>query len=253
MFAIPKSDLPERKRKEITAEEMRERGRIERERRAAAAAASAAGGDGEEETAAVVPLQRPDETIQHPDVANESNEEEVEGEAMIGFARIYSGTIKKGMTVQCILPKYDASLPMTHPKNSKFVSSATVTNLYMMMGRELVPVEIVPAGNIFAIGGLEGRVLRNATLCAPSSSGPQDGNDDAIVNLAGVAMQAAPIVRVALEPTEPADLPKLKEGLRLLNQADPCVEVLVQETGEHVILTAGELHLEVSLSVFLAD
>lgn len=42
------------------------------------------------------------------------------------------------------------------------------------------------------------------------------------------------------------DLPKLVEGLRLLNQADPCVEVLVQETGEHVILTAGELHLEVS-------
>ena len=34
------------------------------------------------------------------------------------------------------------------------------------------------------------------------------------------------------------------EGLRLLNQADPCVETLVQETGEHVILTAGELHLE---------
>jgi hypothetical protein len=40
-------------------------------------------------------------------------------------------------------------------------------------------------------------------------------------------------------------LPKLVEGLRLLNQADPCVETLVQETGEHVILTAGELHLEV--------
>ena len=33
----------------------------------------------------------------------------------------------------------------------------------------------------------------------------------------------------------------------MLNQADPCVETLVQETGEHVILTAGELHLEVSL------
>ena len=40
---------------------------------------------------------------------------------------------------------------------------------------------------------------------------------------------------------------KLVEGLRLLNQADPCVETLVQATGEHVILTAGELHLEVSL------
>lgn len=40
---------------------------------------------------------------------------------------------------------------------------------------------------------------------------------------------------------------KLVEGLRLLNQADPCVETLVQSTGEHVILTAGELHLEVSV------
>ena len=48
----------------------------------------------------------------------------------------------------------------------------------------------------------------------------------------------------ALHPA--AEMPKLVEGLRLLNQADPCVETLVQETGEHVILCAGELHLEVS-------
>jgi hypothetical protein len=41
-------------------------------------------------------------------------------------------------------------------------------------------------------------------------------------------------------------MPKLVEGLKLLNQADPCVEVLVQETGEHVIIGAGELHIEVS-------
>ncbi len=34
------------------------------------------------------------------------------------------------------------------------------------------------------------------------------------------------------------------EGLRLLNQADPCVEVYVQEKGEHVLVTAGEIHLQ---------
>lgn len=45
-----------------------------------------------------------------------------------------------------------------------------------------------------------------------------------------------------------AEINKFIEGLRLLNQADPCVEVLVQETGEHVILTAGEVHLEVSIN-----
>ena len=37
----------------------------------------------------------------------------------------------------------------------------------------------------------------------------------------------------------------LSEGLRLLNQADPCVEIMMQETGEQVIICAGELHLEV--------
>ena len=47
-----------------------------------------------------------------------------------------------------------------------------------------------------------------------------------------------------------AEMPKLVEGLRLLNQADSCVETLVQDTGEHVILTAGELHLEVRKMIF---
>jgi translation elongation factor EF-G len=43
-------------------------------------------------------------------------------------------------------------------------------------------------------------------------------------------------------------MPQLVEGLRLLNQADPCVKTLVQETGEHVIMASGELHLEVQLN-----
>jgi hypothetical protein len=49
-----------------------------------------------------------------------------------------------------------------------------------------------------------------------------------------------------------AEMPQLVEGLRLLNQADPCVKTLVQETGEHVIMASGELHLEV-LSPFLSS
>lgn len=39
-------------------------------------------------------------------------------------------------------------------------------------------------------------------------------------------------------------MPKLVRGMRLLNQADPCAEVLIQETGEHVLVTAGEVHLQ---------
>jgi len=54
-------------------------------------------------------------------------------------------------------------------------------------------------------------------------------------------------VRVALEPERPADMQKLVNGLKLLSQSDPCVETFQQQTGEHVILTAGELHLEVRI------
>ena len=52
-------------------------------------------------------------------------------------------------------------------------------------------------------------------------------------------MQAAPIVRVAIEPADPGQMAALAAGLRLLNRADPFVEVTVQESGEHVVGAAG--------------
>ncbi len=57
-------------------------------------------------------------------------------------------------------------------------------------------------------------------------------------------LQAAPIVRVAVEPAHPSDMARLAEGLRLLNRADPFVEVSLLETGEHLLGAAGEVHLE---------
>ena len=48
-------------------------------------------------------------------------------------------------------------------------------------------------------------------------------------------------MRVAVEPTQPMQMPELVEGLRLLNQADPFVEVAVMDNGEHVIGAAGAL------------
>ena len=53
------------------------------------------------------------------------------------------------------------------------------------------------------------------------------------------AAQASPIVRVAVEPARPTDLAQLEEGLKLLNRADPFVEVTTLDSGEHVIGAAG--------------
>lgn len=41
-----------------------------------------------------------------------------------------------------------------------------------------------------------------------------------------------------------AEMKQLVHGLKLLNQSDPCVEIMVQETGEHIVTAAGEVHLQ---------
>lgn len=214
MFAVRKDDMPENKRVQLTAEEMRERGRVTRETMAAT------GAEAVEESS--------EDTSSDPE------------ETILGFSRLYSGSIAVGDRLWAVLPKYDTNQPPTHPANAPFVRETQIQALYMMMGRDLVAVQRVPAGNVFAIRGLDGIVLRNGTLMHPPSDAPLDH----VVNLAGVQRNTTPIVRVALEPRNAADMPRLVEGLQLLNQADPCVEVLVQDNGEHVILTAGELHLE---------
>ncbi|KZT11987.1 translation elongation factor 2 [Laetiporus sulphureus 93-53] len=241
MFAMPSKDLPANKKKPLTAEEMRERAKAAREARNAAQAAIA-NGDSQRTEEPTTPLEQ-------LEVKDDVENPVYDDETLLGFARIYSGTIRTGVTTCCVLPKYNSALGPTHPWNAPHVVTAQVEALYIMMGRELVPVDCVQAGNVFAIQGLEGKVWRSATLCAPNERGVGVDADlsllkDCLLNLGGVNRYAAPIVRVALEPEIPADMPKLIHGMKLLSQADPCVETFQQQTGEHVILTAGELHLE---------
>jgi len=57
----------------------------------------------------------------------------------------------------------------------------------------------------------------------------------------------SPVVRVAVEPKNPQDLPKLVEGLKRLAKSDPMVQCFNESSGEHIIAGAGELHLEICL------
>ena len=57
----------------------------------------------------------------------------------------------------------------------------------------------------------------------------------------------SPVVRVAVEAKNPSDLPKLVEGLKRLSKSDPMVQCIIEESGEHIVAGAGELHLEICL------
>ncbi|WFD34974.1 Cytoplasmic GTPase/eEF2-like protein (ribosomal biogenesis) [Malassezia cuniculi] len=162
---------------------------------------------------------------------------------VLGFARLYSGTLRRGDKVWAVLPKYDPELGPNDPANAPYLRSITITSLYLHLGSDLIQVKEVPAGNVFSIRGLEGTIMRNGTLIMPPG-GATDTPPADIVNMACVQHSHTPVLRVALEPVNPGDMPKLDEGLRLLNLADPCVETFIQDTGERVILTLGEMHLE---------
>lgn len=223
MVSIPESELPENKRKpgQMSGEEARELAR--KKRAEAAKAAQEANKDSMNDLATAL-----DNTHINND---ETEEQKVDPEHLIGFARIYSGTLSVGDTLYVIPPKWSPANPTAEPQPQE----VTVSALYMLMGRNLEALDSVPAGVVFGIGGLEGKILKSGTLCSRL---------DGAINLAGVSMAGKPIVRVALEPVNPADLDKMIHGLELLVQSDPCAEYERFASGEHVLLTAGELHLE---------
>ncbi|KAF2087831.1 elongation factor 2 [Saccharata proteae CBS 121410] len=238
MVAIPESELPENKRRgggSLSAEEARE---LARKKRAEfAKAAAAAGGDSSDAmtsmtdafSTAVIGENGPEAAEEKEEEA--TTQEQEDPDHLIGFARIYSGTLRVGDEVYVLPPKWSPANPRAAPEPQK----VTITSLYLLMGRGLESLTSVPAGVVFGIGGLAGHVLKSGTLCSQLDGG---------VNLAGVNLGSQPIVRVALEPENPGDLDKMVKGLKLLEQSDPCAEYELLESGEHVILTAGELHLE---------
>lgn len=192
MFAVSAKDLPENKKKPITADQMRTRAREARIAKQAAAATDDGGGGQTSTTVGYAPTGVTEQVEPKAEVIEN-------GEVILGFARLYSGTIRTGTSVYAVLPKYNAALPPNSPANMKHLMSAPVEGLYVMMGRELVPVDFVRAGNTFAIKGLEGKVWRSATLCGPGESGINDEGDVAVsclINLGSVDRTVRLLTRI---------------------------------------------------------
>jgi len=138
----------------------------------------------------------------------------------VGFGRVFAGIVRKG----------DKMYVLGGDEPTEII----ISELYLMMGQGMFPVDEVPSGNLLAIGGLDKVVLKSSTLSS-SLECPLFGS---------MMFQASAIVKVAVEPENVQDMPLLLEGLRLLNRADAFVEMEVMDSGEHVLSAAGEVHLE---------
>uniref|UniRef100_A0A667XDI6 Elongation factor-like 1 n=1 Tax=Myripristis murdjan TaxID=586833 RepID=A0A667XDI6_9TELE len=239
MFAVDTKALPQNKQRPLTQEEIAQRRELARQRHADRLAANQ---QAENQDALSLCLSAQMESL----AVKEPKLEEDEGtkETFVAFARVYSGVVKRGQRMFVLGPKFDPTQALSMLSEGCSASDAlpavphlsccSMESLYLLMGRELEGLEEVPSGNILGIGGLEECVLKSATLSTSPACPP----------FTPLNFEAAAIVRVAIEPKHPSEMPKLVHGMRLLNQADPCAEVLIQETGEHVLVTAGEVHLQ---------
>eukprot|EP00062_Callorhinchus_milii_P002386 gi/632938518/ref/XP_007905275.1/ PREDICTED: elongation factor Tu GTP-binding domain-containing protein 1 [Callorhinchus milii] len=248
MFAVDSKALPHNKQRPLTQEEIADRQQQARRRHAEKLAnqeqklAQSLSGNTSSTSTENKESQLTNQ-VEHMSLNSEGREAE-DKEHFIAFARVYSGTVRRGQKIFVLGPKYDPSEALAKiPENASPVDDlqsiphmtcCTLEDLYLLMGRELEKLEEVPVGNVLGIGGLQDYVLKSATLSTSPACPP----------FTPLNFEATPIVRVAVEPKHPSEMLQLVRGMRLLNQADPCVEVLVQETGEHVLVTAGEVHLQ---------
>ncbi|XP_005381517.1 PREDICTED: elongation factor Tu GTP-binding domain-containing protein 1 isoform X1 [Chinchilla lanigera] len=251
MFAVDAKALPQNKPRPLTQDEIAQRRERARQRHAEKLAAAHGQGPVESihcggilETSPQGEPRGGEQQVESM-APNPAPQEEDSQESFIAFARVFSGVARRGRKIFVLGPKYSPveflqRVPSgfsTSPDDLPTVphmACCTLENLYLLMGRELEELEEVPPGNVLGIGGLQDFVLKSATLCSLPSCPP----------FIPLSFEATPIVRVAVEPKHPSEMPQLVKGMKLLNQADPCVQILIQETGEHVLVTAGEVHLQ---------
>jgi len=146
------------------------------------------------------------------------------------FGRVFSGKIATGMKARIMGPNYV-------PGKKDDLYEKSIQRTVLMMGGKVEAIEDVPAGNICGLVGVDQFLVKTGTITTCKEAH----------NMKQMKFSVSPVVRVAVEPKNPADLPKLVEGLKRLAKSDPMVQCMIEESGEHIIAGAGELHLEICL------
>lgn len=154
------------------------------------------------------------------------------------FGRIFSGKVRAGQKVRIMGNNY------SYGKKQDLYEDKPVQRCVLMMGRYQEAVEDMPCGNVCGLVGVDKYIVKSATIT-------DDGETP--YPLRDMKYSVSPVVRVAVQAKNPADLPKLVEGLKRLSKSDPLVICSIEESGEHIVAGAGELHLEICLKDLQED
>ena len=148
------------------------------------------------------------------------------------FGRIMSGTVRAGQQVRVLGEGYT-------PEDEEDMVMATISDTWIAETCYNIPTSGVPAGNWVLLGGVDNSIVKTATLVPPKL----EDNEDAYV-FQPIRHMTESVFKVAVEPVNPSELPKMLDGLRRVNKSYPLISTKVEESGEHVVLGTGELYMD---------
>ncbi|WFD36955.1 hypothetical protein MCUN1_003847 [Malassezia cuniculi] len=147
------------------------------------------------------------------------------------FGRVLSGTATVGQPVKVLGEDYsaddDEDMALTH-----------IGAVWVNESRYTVDAAEVPAGSWALLGNVDASISQTATICDAALSAEET------YILRPIDYMTESVLKVAVEPLNPSELPKMLEGLRKVNKSYPLLQTKVEESGEHTLLGTGELYLD---------
>ncbi|KAK6589205.1 hypothetical protein RS030_213290 [Cryptosporidium xiaoi] len=159
-------------------------------------------------------------------------------ENFYSFGRIYSGRLKKGDKVMILGESYS---PEEDPDDFAY---RIIDNIWIYQSRYKIEVNQASAGNWVLISGLNNLITNSATVVSYNSNSDSKSRKDNIYNFSKIKYINNSVIKVAIEPHNPSELPKMLQGLKGINKTYNISKTKVEENGEHVIFGTGELHLD---------
>lgn len=148
------------------------------------------------------------------------------------FGRIMSGTARPNEQVRVLGEGYSLD-------DEEDMTAATINDTWLACSRYNIPTSGVPAGNWVLLSGVDNSIVKSATIVPLKL--PDD--EDAYI-FKPIAHFTESVFKVAVEPINPSELPKMLDGLRKVNKSYPLITTKVEESGEHVVLGTGELYMD---------
>ncbi|KAI1259496.1 P-loop containing nucleoside triphosphate hydrolase protein [Xylariaceae sp. FL1019] len=155
-----------------------------------------------------------------------------DAKSFYSFGRVLSGIARPGMQVRVLGEGYSID-------DEEDMTMATISNVYITETRYNIEMDGVPAGNWVLLSGVDNSIVKSATIVPPRL----EDDEDAYI-FKPVLHFTESVFKVAVEPINPSELPKMLDGLRKINKSYPLITTKVEESGEHIILGTGELYMD---------